>query len=68
MSTKVALIEPSLPSPTTDPNSMVQAILAIKNNIEAHNQAPRSRPRSINTPVNTYVNAALRAVTKASPF
>jgi hypothetical protein len=54
---------PSIPVPTSDPPSLVQALLAVKANIEIAQGFPHSRPVTTPTLVNTQLGAAIRAVT-----
>jgi len=66
MSTNVPIITTaSIPTPTDDPASLFQSILAIKQNIEGGPAYPRITPYSQPSSVNTAINAALRAVNNA---
>ena len=68
MSTATPIVgQPSIPTPTDDPRSLVQSILAIKANIEFGHGYPHTTPLAAPTTVNTAIGAALRAVAKTLP-
>lgn len=66
MSTSNPVTVPSIPMPTDEPASIVQSILAIKQNVEIA-QGTRGARAAVQPPsaVNIAIGAAIRAVTNA---
>ena len=66
MSTSNPVTVPSIPMPTDEPASIVQSILAIKQNVEIA-QGTRGARAAVQQPsaVNIAIGAAIRAVTNA---
>ena len=61
MPTPLTVLVPSIPVPTDDPRSLVQAVLALKQTNEA--TGPRTRPVTAPTTVNIQLAAAIDRVT-----
>lgn len=70
MSTTAPVTVPTIPTPNADPESLQQAVLAIKQNIEI-SQGTRGivRASSLHGPtvVNVQTGAAISAVTRLNP-
>jgi hypothetical protein len=61
MATNTPITVPAIPVPTDDPRSLVQSVLAIKDNIERN--GPRTTPVTAPTLVNTQLGWAISRVT-----